>query len=190
MTIRLAHLSSAACLLSLWCLLAGAAAADDPRREQTRNCLAQISGSRAPEIACDYPAWLTEEERADLKKLTRDMLQDLRCSVAIRIKRILVDDALELTDHVFQAPPQPVTCDLVLKDSTVEISGTFAPRVVIKEGKAVEATPGLADVKGVSSYLAWPVVQYVNHAPGIRKEMLRMINAYMEHVRPRVAGSR
>ena len=190
MKIRLSPLAVVLALLVAVDSTIDPASAEDPRREQTRNCLAQITGSRSPEIACDYPAWLTEEERSDMRKLTREMLQDLRCTVAIRIKRILVDDAVELTDHTFQAPPQPVTCDLALKDSTVQITGTFAPRVVIKDGKAVEATPGLADVKGVNSYLAWPVVQYVNYAPGIRKEMLAMINAYLEHLRPRVAGSR
>ena len=81
----------------------------------------------------------------------------------------------------------PLTGELLWMRPTVE--GHMGYRYD-KDGKAIEATPGLADVKGVNNYLAWPVVQYVNYAPGIRKEMLRMINAYLEHVRPRVAGSR
>ncbi len=160
---------------------AQAASADDP----TRNCFWQLANGRGSQLTCEHKAWITEEERADLKKLTREMLQDVRCTVSIDIKRVLVDDALELTDHVFQSPPQPVACEIATKDSAIPITGTFAPRVVIKDGKAVEATPGLADVKGVTGVLSWPVVQYVNRAPGIRTEMLRMINLYIEHARAR-----
>lgn len=164
--------------------LAGASHAAE-RDDATRNCFWQLAHGRGAQLTCEHKAWITEEERADLKKLTRDILQDVRCSVAIDIKRSLIDDALELTEHVFQAPPQPVSCEISTKDSTIPITGTFAPRVVIKDGKAVEATPGLGDVKGVTSVLSWPVVQYVNRSPGIRTEMLRMINLYMEQSRSR-----
>ena len=173
-----------ATLMAFAMLAVPAAQAASPQ-EQVRTCFWQLANGRDREITCQYPTWLTDEERGDLRKLTRDMLQDLRCTVSVGIARGLVDDALELSDHVFQAPPQPVACDLTLKDSTVQITGRFAPRVVFKDGKAIEATPGLADVKGVNSYLAWPVVQYVNFAPGIRAEMLRMINVYVEQSRSR-----
>ena len=161
-----------------------------PKPDSTQTCFWQLAHGRGAEIACDYPAWLTDDERADLRRLTRDYLQDVRCTVSIRVKRLLVDDAMELTEHVFQAPAQPVTCELQLKDSVLPVTASFAPKVVIKDGKAVEATPGLADVKGVSSYLAWPVVQYVNRAPGIRSEMLRMINAYLDNSRSRSLARR
>ena len=56
--------------------------------------------------------------------------------------------------------------------------GTFAPQATFKDGIAVTATPGLANVEGVNRYLAWPVVQYVNYAPGIRREMAAIIDVY------------
>jgi hypothetical protein len=175
-------LAAVAALVSI----ASAEAAQDP----TRNCFWQLAHGRGAEITCEHPTWLTDEERSDLRKLTRDYLQDLRCTVSVRIQRLLVDDAMELTEHIFDAPPQPVACELQLRDSVMPISATFAPRVVIKQGKAVDATPGLADVKGVNGYLAWPVIQYVNRAPGIRAEMLRMINAYIEQNRSRAVARR
>lgn len=155
-----------------------------------RNCFWQLAHGRGSEMACEHHAWLSDQERDDLRKLTRELLQDARCVVTVRIRRVLVDDALELPDHVFQSPPQPVSCAITTKDSSFTITGTFAPKVVIKGGKAVEATPGLADVQGVNSYLAWPVVQYVNRAPGIQGEMLNMINLYMERSRTRADARR
>ena len=43
---------------------------------------------------------------------------------------------------------------------------------------ATFATPGLGNVTGVNRYLSWPVVQYVNYSPGIRRDMIAIINAY------------
>lgn len=174
-------------------LTATAALAAPPQataQQMAQSCFQELAHGRGRELACTYPAWLTEQERSDLRKLTREMLQDARCTVTVRIERLAIDNALDLPDHVFQAPPQPVSCEITLKDSTMSITATFAPRVVIKGGVAVEATPGLADVQGINGYLAWPVVQYVNHAPGIRRDMLAMINAYMQRTRTRADARR
>lgn len=143
-----------------------------------RNCFYQLQKSQSPEIDCEHPAWLTVEEKEDLRRLTRDYLQDASCRIAIRIPRRHVEEALAASDFVFESPPQPMTCDITTKAGVTRITGTFSPRVVFKGGQAVEATPGLADVEGINKYLAWPVVHYVNHADRIGSTMLLMINAY------------
>lgn len=151
-----------------------------PPATPSQNCFRELSRGSGPELVCEHPAWLTEQERADLKRITREMLQDASCLVSIRIARHLVDTAMTTPDNTFEAPPQPVSCQIKTKESAITITGTFAPKVVFKGGRAVEATPGLANVEGVNGYLAWPVVQYVNRAPGIQKEMLAMINLWLE----------
>lgn len=170
----------ASIVLAAWLLaLAGAAlAASSAPPEQT--CFRQLADSSRRDIDCEHPAWLTDQERADLRRVTRDMLHDASCLVTVRIARGAVDAAITKPDNTFQSPPQPVACEIKTKDGAITITGTFAPKVVFKDGRAVEATPGLADVQGVNSYLAWPVVQYVNRSPGIQKEMLAMINAWLE----------
>jgi hypothetical protein len=174
----------AAAALAVAAIPAAGRAAPPPAADNQRNCFWQLAHGRGAELVCEHRAWLTEVERNDLKRLTRELLTDVRCTVSVRIARKLIDDALDLTWHVFQAPPQPVVCTLDMSSGQLPITATFAPRVVIEGDRAVAATPGLADVKGVNGTLAWPVVQYVNHAPGIRTEMLRMINAYLDGVRP------
>jgi len=168
---------------------AGGASAASPLPPE-RDCLRQLAERRGPEIACEHPAWLTVEERADLRRLTRERLQDAGCLVKVRITRQLVDDALASPDSTFEAPPQPVTCEIKTRDGAMTITGSFAPRVVFKAGRAVEATPGLANVEGVNAYLAWPVVQYVNRAPGIQAQMIEMINAWLEGAGRRRAAQR
>ncbi len=142
------------------------------------NSLKQTS----PEISCEYTTLLTDQERADMRRLTRDRLQDAVCRVTVRIDRALVQPALTEANHLFNAPPQPVVCTITTRDSTFDIKGTFAPQVTFKDGVAVSASPGLANIAGVNRYLAWPVVQYVNYSPGIRRDMIAMINAYRAHL--------
>jgi hypothetical protein len=145
-----------------------------------KNCFFQLLKSRSEVIDCLHPAWLTPEERADLERVSRGLVRDARCQVAVRIERRSVDAALAKADHVFEAPPQPVSCEVTTKSGATPITATFQPRVVFKAGVAVEATPGLGNVQGVNPYLAWPVVHYVNHAPRIRGAMLLMINAFRQ----------
>ncbi len=113
-----------------------------------------------------------------MQRLTRGLLQDASCLVKVKIARALVEPALTQADHVFEATPQPVDCEIKTKEGGFPITATFAPKVMFKGGTATEGTPGLANVTGVNKYLAWPVVQYVNSAPGIRKSMLEIINRY------------
>lgn len=142
-------------------------------------CLMSLKQT-SPEISCEYTALLTDQERADMRRLTRDRLQHAVCHVTVRVDRALVQPALTEANHIFNAPPQPVTCKITTRDSTFDITGTFAPQVTFKDGVAISASPGLANIEGVNRYLAWPVVQYVNYSPGIRRDMIAMINAYRE----------
>lgn len=146
-----------------------------------RACLDSVRQT-TPGISCDYTVLLTDEERFDLRRLTRGRLQDANCRVTVRIDRSIVQPALTEANHIFNAPPQPVVCTIQTRDTTFDVTGTFAPNVTFKDGLAVTATPGLANVKGVNSYLAWPVMQYVNYSPGIRRDMLAIINAYRAHL--------
>ena len=146
-----------------------------------RACLDSVRQT-TPGISCDYTVLLTDEERFDLRRLTRGRLQDANCRVTVRIDRSIVQPALTEANHIFNAPPQPVVCTIQTRDTTFDVTGTFAPNVTFKDGLAVTATPGLANVKGVNSYLAWPVVQYVNYSPGIRRDMIAIINTYRAHL--------
>jgi hypothetical protein len=155
-----------------------------------RNCFWQIRNGSSPELACEYQSWLTDEERSDLKRITREFLLDARCKVDVRIERRLVREAMTIPDNVFMSPPQPVTCTIDTAKGALTITGTFAPRVLFKGGIAVEGSPGLADIEGVNGYLAWPVIQYVNRSARIRDGMLGMINAYLRREAPNKAARR
>ena len=100
----------------------------------------------------------------------------------------IVDEAMVASDRVFDAPPQPVTCELQTSGGPMKVGGTFAPHVVFKEGFAVDASPGLANITGVNSYLAMPIVAYVNRAASIKSEMSAIINALRARANSRQAA--
>ena len=151
-------------------MIEGANAAGKPRVSQAKPSLRE-----APARISFAPIrfWLADKERAEMRRLTREMLQDAHCTVSIRIARSPLARALTEANYTFEAPAQPVECDLTTKDNTITISATFAPRVIIKDAVAADATPGMADVVGVYSYLAWPVVEYVNRSTTVRTALFR-----------------
>lgn len=153
------------------------------------DCFRQLERGRGSEIACQFPTRLTDKERAELERVTGGRLRDATCVVTIRVERARIDEAVAARDLDLEIPPQPVRCEVVTRDGVWPITGTFAPRVTFREGAAVDATPGLADVEGVSRALALPVVLYVNRSQTIRDGFLKVVNAYKAHYAV-VAGGR
>lgn len=182
-------LLAAAVCLAAGITLATSLAAQPARRDS--DCFRQLVDGRGPEIVCDLPTRLTDREREDLRAVTRDPSLDASCRISVRIQRKLVEDAVRATGpHVFTSPPQPVACEIVTKSGRIPIKGQFAPRIVFENGKAIDGTPGLQQVAGASSVLAWPVIQYVNRSGVTRQTMLKVINALKEHHAARLIGRR
>lgn len=179
--------SAIVAVLAVAALIGPAVAAD---RQAKPECFAALRQHGGVRLVCDHHAWMTDEERADLVKLTRGYLKDARCVVSVDIERRLVDEALAASDRVFDAPPQPVICHLETSGGPMQVGGTFAPHAVFKDGFAINASPGLANITGVNSWLAMPVVAYVNHAPSITAEMATMINQLRTQLTSRRQASR
>ncbi len=152
-------------------------------------CFADLERGTAPEIVCEFPLQPSPTERAEMEKQTSGYLKDATCVVSIRVARALVTSAIETPDTVVQVPPQPVACKVSTPgktgapDTVTSITSSFAPKVTIKGGTAVEATPGLGEVKGVSRIISWPAVAYINRAGFLRTGMLKTVNAWMTHLR-------
>lgn len=187
----LSSASSRRLSVSLVCLAVSAAAAigapaagkTTPTPGMSEDCFDTLENGRGPDIVCAFPLRLTETERADLKKATREYLHDLECTMTIKIERAKVDEAIRAADLVFQSPEQPVICHVTTGDKAFDVTATFAPRVVFKGDKAVAASPGLGNVTGVTRALSWPVMLYVNYGPGMRANMIQVVNAYRDHAR-------
>ncbi|MDX2307404.1 MAG: hypothetical protein NW216_04120 [Hyphomicrobium sp.] len=156
-------------------------------KSEEPDCFEQLERGSAPEISCAFPLRLTDQEQADLKAVSRGYVENVSCRMSIRIARKLIDDAITAADHVFESPEQPVVCTVTTPKSLFDVTATFAPRVVFKGDMAVSASPGLSNVKGISSVISWPVVAFVNRWPSIRSGLVEIVNAYRVHARKRAA---
>jgi hypothetical protein len=143
------------------------------------NCINQLTSGTSPDVICSYPTQLGEKERNELRRMTGDLFVDARCLVNIRIERRQITAALVKPDYVFQATPQSVTCDVIGKDEKLPISATFAPRIVLKGGRAVDAHPGMANLSGLNEVVANPLLEYINQSDAIRAQMVKMVNLYI-----------
>lgn len=164
-------------------LAADTAAPAQTPEQMEADCWFQFMESDSKEIACAFPTLMEPEDRESIRKLTRQLFQDARCMVTVKLERELIEAAVREPNVTFLAPPQPVSCEVLTSRGTLPISFTFKPRIEIKDGKAVKATPGMGDVVGVNSWLAWPVVAYINASGSISDIMLRVANAYLERRR-------
>jgi hypothetical protein len=179
---RLAFFSIA--LAALVSATSGAASAG---RLDGTDCFRDLLKGRGAEIACEFPVRPSAAEVAELQKQSRGLLKQAHCTVSIRIERALILAAIDSPDHVFKAPPQPVRCEVTTRgreqDLVIPITGQFAPVVTVKDGKAVDATPGLGNIAGVPRPLSWPVEYWVNNGSHVKTGMLQVINAWLDHMR-------
>lgn len=144
----------------------------------SQDCFAEVETGTGPEIACLFPIRPSAEERAELETGSRGYVKDFSCRLTVRIARAEIDKALAATNYVFKSPEQPVVCTITTHKSTFDVTGTFAPEVTFKNGVAVDATPGLGNVKGITRVISWPVVLFVNRWPSVRSGMIDIVNAY------------
>ena len=103
------------------------------------SCFADLERGASHDIVCDFPLQPSAAERVELEKQTSGFLKDVRCTVSIRIERALITEAIQTPDYVFQAPPQPVACNVTMPgresregappaaNQVLPITGTFAP---------------------------------------------------------------
>ncbi len=168
-------------------VLAASAQAGQTPAQQEADCWVQFMESNSKEISCAFPALMEEKDRESIQKLTRQIFKDASCQITIKLERALIDAAVKTPDLAFVTPPQPVTCEVQSSRGTLPVAFTFAPKIEIKAGKAVKASPGMGNVTGVNSWLAWPVVAYVNGSGSIQEVMLRVVNAYLLRKREHAA---
>ncbi len=162
---------------------APASAAEEAENRIERDCFWQLTEGRADTIDCDFPVRMTPIELKKVRELTRGVLIDAHCNMVVSIARRLVTEAIDTPDHIFEPPPQPVNCTIETTKRAFPIAFSFRPRVIFKDGRAIEATPGMAAPTRATRVLSWPVRKWVNTSDEIEDAMIRIINAYLKRYR-------
>ena len=196
MTHTAGQLIALCCLAMLAGLQPALAGQPEPVREGTQpyaedaagpDCFEELFNGHAPVISCAFPTRMSEDEKAEVARVSHGLLQDASCNVTIKIDRALVDQALKTTgDYVFEAPPQMTHCDVNSSLGDLPLDLTFAPRVEFKAGVAVKASPQLDNVTGVTRVLWWPIAYWVNSSSTIEEPTLRIVNAVKQRLANKV----
>jgi len=148
-----------------------------------RDCFWQLTKGNNDRIKCDFPVRMTPTELKKVTELTRGVLKDAECNMVVDIDRKLVHDAMYTPDHIFEPPPQPVTCNIVTTKKEFSLDFHFTPKVTFKDGTAITATPGMGASTRATRVISWPVRKWVNTSDEIEDAMVRIVNAYLKRYR-------
>ena len=160
-------------------LVAGAARAGDDGEA----CLEALRDPEAASIACDVRFTLPAEERGTVRALTAGILRDASCIAAIDMKREDFVRAL-LREDLLEVPRQPVVCEIATEDAPIAARFTLSPKVWFAGGRAVRATPDMADLTGLPGLLAGLVEDWVNESDAIEEAMVDAVNDYLDEGAP------
>lgn len=172
------RLLAAAVALPLALATAAAGAGDDGEA-----CLEALRDPEAAAIACDVRFTLPEEERGTVRALTAGILRDASCVAAIDMPRADLIRAL-LREDLLEVPRQPVVCEIATEDEPIAARFTLSPKVWFAGGRAVRATPDMADLTGLPGLLAGLVEDWVNESDAIEEAMVNAVNDYLDESAP------
>ena len=170
------RLFSTLCAAVLLCGLPStvARAQDDVGRE----CIEQLSDPGVDRITCDVPFQLERRTRDDLMQITGGVIRDAGCLLSVGVERVTVFDAL-IHAQDLTVPAQPVECDVETNRQPMRARFTLAPKVWFADGKAVRATPGVANVSGLPPILAILLTNWVNSDPQVQQAIVGWVNDYL-----------
>jgi hypothetical protein len=164
------------CLLAILLALPGAAAG---KAKPFDGCLRTLTETRVETISCvaDYalPAGLREQ----LAGLTGGAVRDAACRMRVKVQRKTLFEAM-LADERVQLPAQPVACDLATSQQPLQATFTVAPSVWFADGRAVRASPGMADIAGLPPSVGRLLQRWVNESPLIQTAMVNAVNRFLD----------
>lgn len=146
-------------------------------------CLEALRDPEAASIACDVRFTLPAEERGTVRALTAGILRDASCLAAIDMPREDFVRAL-LREDLLEVPRQPVVCEIATEDEPIAARFTLSPKVWFAGGRAVRATPDMADLTGLPALLSGLVEDWVNESDAIEEAMVDAVNDYLAEGAP------
>ena len=153
----------------------GAGQAND---DIARDCIDQLGNPEVDIIACTVPFELKERARDDLLRITGGVVRDAGCLLEVGLERATLFNALVHAEDLV-VPAQPVECDVETDRRPLQARFTLAPKVWFADGRAVGATPGMGNVRGLPPLLALLLTKWVNTNPQVQRAMVAWVNDYL-----------
>lgn len=120
------------------------------------------------------------------KKLTWS-LGDARCSVSLAAKRSAIVDALTKPEYELKLDAHKVKCEVEREKEVTAINVSLAPKLQMKDGKAVKAWLGVGEIEAPAAVKGaiWTVAQLEDTFGVFHGDMIKDINKFVHEKCPR-----
>jgi hypothetical protein len=147
--------------------------------------------AKGPDLSCDLVKTWAEEDiqkGADYKNLSWGF-GSARCTAKFAARRADLVAALTLPEYTFKAGKQSFACEIGEEKYT--ISGTLAPELVLKDGKAVNGAVHLDDIEGSALIkgVVWTAAALERNFGLFESDLVREANRFMRTECPKVLSS-
>ena len=118
--------------------------------------------------------------RVEGKKLTWSM-GDARCSVSLAAKRQTIVDALTKPDFELKLDPHKVKCEIEREKEVTVINISLAPKLQMKDGKAVKAWLGVGEIEAPAAIKGaiWTVAQMEDTFGIFHADLIKEVNKFV-----------
>lgn len=110
-----------------------------------------------------------------MNRLTAGLMRDTACQVRVSVARETVMQAL-LAAGTVKLPEQPAACAVATGGRPILTEFTLAPSVTFFAGEAIEASPGIGNLRGLPPSLANNLQVWLNSSTLVEAALLRGIN--------------
>ena len=106
---------------------------------------------------------------------------DAQCTVAVKMKRAAIIDALTKPSYDFELEPHTVKCQVEREEGVSDISLNLAPKMSFKNGKVEKTWLNVSDIKAptIIKGAIWTVSQLEDNIGLFHGEMVDEINEFI-----------
>ena len=141
------------------------------------------------DLKCDLTkTWGKDKIKSGVegKKLTWSM-GDARCSVSLAAKRQTIVDALTKPEFELKLDPHKVKCEIEREKEVTVINISLAPKLQMKDGKAVKAWLGISNIEAPAAIKGaiWTVAQMEDSFGVFHSDLIKEVNKFVSEKCPK-----
>ena len=183
--------------LSLLAITPAAAALDETQKEKDgleacEKSLCELLVKReaaGDDLKCDLTkTWGRDKIKSGVEgKKLQWSLGDARCSVGLAAKRQSIVEALTKPEYELKLEPHMVKCEVEREKEVTTINISLAPRIQMKDGKAVKAWLGVGNIEAPTAIKGaiWTVAQMEETFGIFHSELIKDVNKFVHEKCPK-----
>ena len=182
----------AACLLASPALALEEGAKEKENLDACEKSMCELLVKKDPsggDLTCDIAkTWAKDKIKSGVegKKISWS-LGDARCGLSLAAKRQSIIDALTKPEYELKLEPHMVKCEVEREKEVTTINISLAPRIQMKDGKAVKAWLGVGNIEAPTAIKGaiWTVAQMEDTFGIFHSELIKDVNKFVHEKCPK-----